>query len=234
MTGTRLLVVQHEDECPPDLFDGWLSALGVQLDLVLAHRGEPVPPKLEADGLLVLGGHMGAGDDATSPWLPATKELIQLVVDDGAPFLGICLGHQLATVALGGTVGRNPGGTTRGVVPIGLTDAGRDDPLLGPHGGDPSIHWNGDIATVVPPGASVLATSPDGSVQALRFGERAWGVQFHPEASMATVEVWATERTPHQAVADKVEAALADVIAAEQRLLSTWQPFARRFAGVLR
>lgn len=234
MSGPRLLVIQHEDECPPDLFDGWLTACGVQIDVVLAHRGQPVPRKLEADGLLVLGGHMGANDDATTPWLPAVRELIGRSIDDGAPFLGICLGHQLATVARGGRVERNPGGTTRGVVPVGLTGAGRDDQLLGAHDGDPSIHWNGDIATVVPPDAVVLATAPDGSVQALRFAERAWGVQFHPEASLPVVEAWATERTPHRAVADRIAAALVEVAAAEPRLLSCWPSFAHRFAALLR
>jgi GMP synthase (glutamine-hydrolysing) len=233
MAAPRLLVVQHEDECPPDLFDGWLSECSIDLDVVQAHRGQPVPAKLEADGLLVLGGHMGAGDDDIVPWLPATRELIRAVVEAGAPFLGICLGHQLATVAMGGTVERNRGGTTRGLVPVGLTDLGRGDPLLGPHEGDASIHWNGDIATAVPPGASVLATAPDGSVQALRFGEQAWGVQFHPEASARVVEGWAAERSAHQAVVDKIQVALAEVVSAEPRLLATWQPLARRFAALL-
>lgn len=233
MISTRLLVVQHEDDCPPDLFEGWLRGAGVELDVVLAHRGDPVPSKPDADGLMVLGGHMGANDDATCAWLPATKDLIRAAVGDEVPFLGICLGHQLATVALGGTVERNAGGTTRGVVPVGLTDAGRADPLLGAHARDRAVHWNGDIATVIPEGASLLAAAPDGSVQALRFGERAWGVQFHPEASDAVVRGWAVERPAGKEVPAKVLKAVDEVVAAQGALRRAWEPFARRFAALL-
>jgi GMP synthase (glutamine-hydrolysing) len=34
-----------------------------------------------------------------------------------------------------------------------------------------------------PTGAAVLARSPGDDCQAFRWGERAWGVQFHPEFS---------------------------------------------------
>lgn len=234
MPAARMAVIQHEDECPPDLFEGWLRSAGVQLDVVQAHRGQPVPSKLEADGLLILGGHMGANDDDSCAWLPATKELIRSVVADGAPFLGICLGHQMAAVALGGRVERNAGGTTRGIVPVGLTDAGRADPLLGAQADQPSVHWNSDIVTAVPEGAALLATSPDGSAQALRFAELAWGVQFHPEASAALVKGWLVERGPGKPVPEKVQAAFAGVVEAEPRLREAWEPFARRFAALLR
>lgn len=229
----RVLVIQHEDECPPAWFGNWLEDAGVVLDVVLAHRGEAVPSKPDADGVLVLGGHMGANDDDACAWLAPTKELIRGAVAARVPMLGICLGHQLAAVALGGEVRPNEHGTTRGLVPVGLTDAGRADPLLGPHDGDPSVHWNGDIAACLPPDATVLATAPDGSIQAARFGERAWGVQFHPEASAAVVAGWAVERPPGRAVPPKVQAAVDVVAAEEERLRAAWAPLARRFAALL-
>jgi GMP synthase (glutamine-hydrolysing) len=234
MTRPRLLVVQHEDECPPAWFGEWLADEGVVLDVVLAHRGEPVPEAPEgADGVLVLGGHMGANDDAAHPWLAPTKELIRGAVGTDVPFLGICLGHQLAVAALGGEVRPNERGTTRGVVQIGLTDAGRADALFGPHDQDPSVHWNGDIAVRLPSHATVLATAPDGSVQAARFGPQAWGVQFHPEASPAVVAGWAVERPPGRGVPPKVQVAVDAVAAAEDRLRSAWAPLARQFAALL-
>ena len=49
--------------------------------------------------------------------------------------------------------------------------------------GRQAVQWNDDIVTRLPAAASVLAVAPDGSVQAARFGARAWGVQFHPEVS---------------------------------------------------
>lgn len=230
----RLLVVQHEDPCPPAWFGDWLAAAGVGLDVLEAHEGQRLPEDLDAhDGLLVLGGEMGADDDERCPWLPPTKALIRLAVRAGRPLLGICLGHQLATVALGGSIGRNPSGTTRGVVPVGLTEAGHDDPLLTGFDGCLSVHWNGDVATALPLGAARLASAPDGTVQAVRFGPLAWGVQFHPEASAAVVAGWAVPRSPDRPVPAHVQAAVDDVAAAEVELRATWRPLAERFAAIV-
>lgn len=231
---TRLLVVQHEDPCPPAWFGDWLADDGIELDVVLAHRGGVLPPDLrDHAGLLVLGGEMGANDDERCPWLPLTKELVRDGAGLGRPVLGICLGHQVVTVALGGSVARNPGGTTRGVVPVHLSDAGHDDPLLAGCDDLPSVHWNGDVATALPRGATVLATAPDGSVQAARFAELVWGVQFHPEASAGVVAGWAVPRAPHARVPAHVQAAADAVAAAEDELRIAWRPLAQRFAALL-
>lgn len=231
---TRVLVVQHEDPCPPAWFGQWLLDDGVALEVVAAHRGEPVPPDLRGrEGLLLLGGEMSAGDDARCPWLPATKGLVRAGLDSGTPMLGICLGHQLMTVALGGSVERNVAGMTRGVVPVRLTDEGGEDPLLAGCDGLPAVHWNGDVAAALPSGATTLARAPDGTVQAARFGERAWGVQFHPEASAAVVAGWAVPRAPGASVPVHVQAAADAVAAAEEKLRAAWRPLAQRFARLL-
>ena len=70
---------------------------------------------------------MGANDDATSPWLPAVKELIREAAADGVPTLGICLGHQLATVALGGEVLPNPAGRQFGLQDVNWEPAAHLD-----------------------------------------------------------------------------------------------------------
>ena len=161
----RLLVVQHEPDAPLAWLGEWWAAAGVELDVVRGDLGQPVPSRLAgsgADGLVVLGGAMGANDDAEHPWLTPTKELVRDSVRRGLPVLGVCLGHQLASVALGGRVGRNPGGRTIGLVPVALTAEGQGDPLLSGLGGSPAVHFNDDVVLDVPPGATVLARLPDG------------------------------------------------------------------------
>ena len=55
---------------------------GVELDVCRAYDGDPVPSSIEGyDGLVVMGGAMGAHDDEKAPWLPATRELIRLAAD---------------------------------------------------------------------------------------------------------------------------------------------------------
>lgn len=230
-----LLVIQHEDACPPAWFGAWLREAGLQLTIVRAHRGDTIPSTCAGHrGLLVLGGEMGANDDSTVPWLEHTRSLLTAAVRDGVPTLGICLGHQLLTVALGGTVTRNPHGLAKGLTSVTLTLAGHDDALLGGFDGTRSIQWNHDIAARLPAGAVALATAPDGTVQAARFGPVAWGVQFHPEAAPAVFRSWTTDKELPGGVRAKLEPIAAQVDAAEAELRATWQPLAARFAEVVR
>jgi GMP synthase (glutamine-hydrolysing) len=237
VSSLRLLVIQHEDTCPPEWFGRWWAAQGVAVDVLAAHTGVPVPRSL-ADGqagLVVLGGEMGANDDAAYGWLAPTKSLIREVVGSGLPFLGICLGHQLASAALGGVVRPNAHGHATGLTPVALTPAGKSDALLGALPLDAlAVQWNNDVVTELPAGAVQLATAPDGTVQAARFAPRAWGLQFHPECSPALFRRWTLDK-PSGALprADGIDvpAAARAIDAAEQRLRDTWEPVARAFAA---
>jgi GMP synthase (glutamine-hydrolysing) len=233
VTAPRVLVIQHEDDCPPAWLGDWLVAAGLTLDVRLGHRGDAIPSDLDgSDALIVLGGEMGASDDDANPWLPATRDLIAAVVPSGAPFLGVCLGHQLAAVALGGEVVVNPVGQALGLTPFGPTAVGATDDLLSAvRLGAAAVQWNRDIVSRLPEGATPLATSPDGTVQAIRFGPMAWGIQFHPEVSPAIFESWVYGS--REAPTPEALAALAQIYGAEDQLRSDWQPLADRFADVV-
>lgn len=195
-SGPRVLVVQHEDDCPVAMIEPWLAEVGLRCDVLPAHEGRAVPAHLvDHVALVVLGGRMGAQDDAEHRWLTPTRALIATTVSAGMPFLGVCLGHQLGAVALGGQVHRHVR-PTRALHPLGLTAEGRADELLGGLGPVPAVlHWNDDVVTRTPTASTVLARSPDGAVQALRLGPRAWGVQFHPEVTAGTVRGWTSGRS---------------------------------------
>jgi GMP synthase (glutamine-hydrolysing) len=233
VTPPRILVVQHEDDCPPAWFGDWLVAAGLIVDVRLGHRGDAVPRDLDgADALLVLGGEMGAYDDEKHPWLTATKDLIATVVPTGAPFLGVCLGQQLAAVALGGEVIANPAGQALGLTPFGPTPAGATDDLFAVvRLGAAAVQWNRDIVSRLPDGATCLARSPDGTPQAIRFGPSAWGVQFHPEVTPALFESWVYGG--REAPTPEALAALAQIYDAEGQLRTDWRPLAERFADVV-
>jgi GMP synthase (glutamine-hydrolysing) len=233
VSAPRILVVQHEDDCPPAWLGDWTAAAGLALDVRRGHRGDAVPRDLVgADALIVLGGEMGAHDDDAHPWLRDTKELIASTVSSGAPFLGICLGQQLAAVALGGDVIANPAGQALGLTPFAPTPAGVTDDLLSAvRLGAAAVQWNRDVVSRLPEGATSLATSPDGTVQAIRFGPSAWGVQFHPEVSPAVFESWVYGG--REAPTPEALAALAQVYGAEEQLRADWRPLADRFAQVV-
>jgi GMP synthase (glutamine-hydrolysing) len=112
------------------------------------------------------------------PWMERTAELLRELVREEVPLLGICFGHQLLGHALGGRVERNACGREMGTVELTLS---RSDPVIG-HAG--AWHVNSthvDTLVELPPAAELLGTTQLEPHAAVRFGEAAWGVQFHPE-----------------------------------------------------
>lgn len=232
----RLLVIQHTATCPPGLLGQWLDERGIDLDVRLGERGDDIPSTLsEHDGLMVLGGGMGANDDATSPWLTPVKALIADAVISGKPQLGVCLGHQLMATALGGSSAPNPLGKARGLTLFHPGAEGRADPLLGSAApGSLGLQWNDDVVDILPDGCTILATAPDGSVQAARFGDTAWGVQFHPEATPEIFRSWAVHRATDAAwPLETLHTAADEFTAHEAEVAAAWEPLAQRFAEIL-
>lgn len=235
MAGPRILVVEHEESCPPHLVGRWLSEAGCMLEICRPYAGDALPALTSYDGVLVLGGEMGANDDDAVAWLAPLKAGIRDAVAAGTPLLGICLGHQLVAVALGGEVSPNPLGQTVGLTEVAWTEAAADDDwVAGRTGDETAIHWNNDVVVRLPEGAVVLARSPGREVQVARFGPRAWGIQAHPEVDADVVRHWAvTERDEHVSLGRDPDAVLAAIEDAGEALVAHWQPLVARFAALV-
>ena len=234
---STVLVVEHDAECPPAWFGSWLAEAGVDLDVCRPYAGDALPAGLSAyDGLLVLGGPMGANDDDKHAWLGQVKELVREARATDLPTLGICLGHQLIAVALGGTVTRNPHGQQVGLLGVGWTEAARDDrlfaPLATPRRG---VQWNDDVVAALPGDATLLAGTGREEVQAARYGPLMWGVQLHPEVDVPVLRPWAeSDRGSHETRGIDTDAVLRDIDAAREELDDAWRPLAAGFADLVR
>ena len=164
-----------------------LRAAGLTLDERFLAAGDPLPDPREADGIIAFGGAQSAADLAAQPVLAAEAEVLRDAVAAGVPVLGICLGGQLLSHALGGEIRR---ARRRAVTWRELTPEDSGDPLFGPHSSVPALHWNEDVFTL-PPGAVEVVRGPEPEgVEAFRFGDRAWGTQFHPEVDAAALDGW--------------------------------------------
>ena len=159
-----------------DLIRGELGADAGSVAVVDA-RTDSLARLRDFDALVITG----SPESVTSrkPWIVEAERAVASVARDGTPTFGICFGHQLLAQALGGNVEQNPRGREIGSVEVELVEedslfAGLPSPLV-------ANMSHRDSATVLPPGARVLARTKLEPHAAVRFLPRAWGVQFHPE-----------------------------------------------------
>jgi GMP synthase (glutamine-hydrolysing) len=187
-TGPNLLVLQHIACEPPGAYEDELRDRGGELHRVIADQGEPLPDWRGFDGIIAMGGPMGAYEDDRLPWLRAEKELIAEAVSAGAPFWGVCLGSQLLAASLGASVA--PGTVPEvGVLPVYRTAEGAADPVFSVMPDEfEALQWHSDTFEL-PDDAVQLARSDAYEQQAFVF-KHAYAVQFHIEVGTALAAEW--------------------------------------------
>lgn len=150
--------------------------------------GDAVPTHLNGvSGLCLMGGPMSVNDDL--PWIPPLLALIREAVASDIPVIGHCLGGQLMSKALGGTVGANPAKEI-GWADVRITDADAARPWLG-DAADPMLafHWHGETFSL-PPGAARILDSALCANQAYVLNDRHIGMQCHVEMTPALIASW--------------------------------------------
>lgn len=236
MPGPRVLAIEHDVDCPPALFGGWLADAGATVEICRPYVGQPLPTPGQYDALLVLGGPMAATDDDEHGWLAPLRDLVRAAAEAGTPTLGICLGHQICAAAFGGTVEPNPRGQQLGLLDVGWTAAAATDPLLGPVSTPRrAVQWNDDLVTRLPDDAVALAVTAQGETQAARFATTVWGVQWHPEVDRGVLDLWARDdEERHVAAGIDQQRVLTEIDDAREELEKAWRPLAETFAALAR
>ncbi|MFD5831098.1 type 1 glutamine amidotransferase [Lentzea sp. NPDC060358] len=235
MNAPRLLVLQPSESDPLAKLGDWLEAEGVELDLVPL-KEQPAPQTLDGyQGVVCLGGEMGALDDLEHPWLADARRLLSNAVAQRVPTLAICLGAQLLAAATGGQVRKGPQGPEVGVLLVAKRDASGRDPLFADLPFTPDVlQFHNDEVHLLPPGAEHLAASPKYPNQAFRVGESAYGLQFHIETTPEIVLNWAAKDPDSAACARAHHFDLEFLEEAHRDFEEVWQPFVARFARMVR
>ena len=183
----RVLTIVHQEHSTTGRVGELLVERGCCLDRRCPNLGEPLPEDLSPyAAAIVFGGPQSANDDHL-PGIRAELDWLEhKALPAGIPLLGICLGAQMIARVLGSRVGPHPDGLVEiGYHPVYPTPAGEryfDGATM-------FYQWHRETFEI-PSGAEHLAHNDAFDAQAFRYGRHVYGIEFHPEMTLAMIERW--------------------------------------------
>lgn len=187
-----VLILQHQVPENAAYLATWLDQRNIPYVICNAGAGDEFDSSIDPySALAVMGGGMSANDALMSN--RQAEILILQAVLRNIPVIGHCLGGQLMSRALGGTITASPKPEI-GWQPISYESS----PLVQQwFGSDPTptvIHWHYD-AFSVPSGATLLAKSDACPNQAWCMGPHL-AMQFHIEINEEKIHRWVNDDDP--------------------------------------
>ena len=184
----KFLVLQHINIEHPGIFLKFMKEDNILVDTVELDENEKIPNLDKYDAMIVMGGPMDTWQEEIHPWLKIEKESIHNFVSvKKKPYLGLCLGAQLLSEAIGGKV-RKMKVPEIGVLNVSIKD---DESIFKDMDKNlKALQWHSYEVCNLPSSAKILASSPVCNIQAFS-SEKAFGLQFHVEQTCETVPQWA-------------------------------------------
>jgi len=175
---------RHVNCTIPGYLCGFLEERGIPFEIACVGEGTTVPDSLhDVSGLVFMGGP----GDVNSPvaWMREERSMIQKAAAHGTPVMGVCLGAQMISKALGGKVSSDYK-LEVGWHHVEMVTGAEEFPWFE---NLPSrfevFQWHAHEFTL-PPGATPLLTSRCTPCQAFSTGNML-AMQFHLEITADTV-----------------------------------------------
>lgn len=154
-----------------------------------------LPSLHDLDWLVIMGGAMGVQDSDQYPWILSELEFIKEAIHCGKIVIGVCLGSQLIASALGARVYKNAEPEI-GFWPVKFTTKAQQDVVFRHFPEELNVmHFHFDTFDL-PEGAVAMANTSVTAVQAFRYGNNVFALQFHSELTESNVSVFINELTP--------------------------------------
>ncbi|OEU56219.1 MAG: amidotransferase [Desulfobulbaceae bacterium S3730MH12] len=186
--------------------ESWLQNANYGITNTKFYESSVLPDVNEIDLLVVMGGPMSVNDKDEFPWLALEKKFIRDVIEKGKSVLGVCLGAQLITSAMGAQIYPNKVKEI-GWFPVQAV-ASTDNSVFSFPAKAEVFHWHGETFSL-PSGATLIATSEGCENQAFQIGRSVIGLQFHlettPELAREIVSNCRDEIIPSQYVQTEEE-----------------------------
>jgi GMP synthase (glutamine-hydrolysing) len=183
-----IVVLQHDAQRPPALIGEYLREARFELDVRRLDRGDALPDAGELAGLaalVTLGGAQQVDDPKNHPFLAGERVLLAAALAGEVPTLGVGLGAQQLVLAAGGDV------YARAELRLGwdpIEFSARDEFVFDVDPRPLVFSWRSYTCRL--PGDALLLADTEAEPQIFRFGEVAWGVQFHPEIDRRLLLGW--------------------------------------------
>lgn len=171
----------------PGYLGTFLENHNIPFEVICIDEGITVPQSLnDISGFIFMGGSMNVTDSLQ--WISDEKKLIQNAINNNIPVMGICLGAQLMSAALGGDITHNSN------MEIGWHKVEKDKNNKNhewlnqlPENFIP-FHWHADTFSI-PEGVTVLLHSQCRNNQAFSINNSI-ALQFHLEMTTEMVKEW--------------------------------------------
>jgi GMP synthase-like glutamine amidotransferase len=185
----NVLIAKHVDIEGPGLIEACLRKAKIPYQVLSLEAGSRLPRLDDLTHIVILGGPMNVYEEDRYPFLIEEDLFIKEALQRGKSILGICLGAQLIAKALGAKIFK-ASVKEIGWYDVSLTRIGSIDPFFSRLPKTFSVfQWHGDTFEI-PHGAVLIATSPLVPHQAFRYGENAYGLQFHLEVTQDIIREW--------------------------------------------
>lgn len=191
----KVILVRHNPEAGDDRASTWLAESGYAIEWRAPYEGDALDDALDDSiaGTVMYGGPHCMTEPETYPWLKDEAAWAKRCVDADKPVLGFCLGAQVLAHALGAEISPHESGIHEfGYYPLKVTPEGAEvipDGLV-----VVEAHFH---QFETPEGAERLASTEIYRNQAFRYGDKAYGFQFHPEKTPAGFRRWQEELAFH-------------------------------------
>jgi GMP synthase (glutamine-hydrolysing) len=183
----RIHALYHEPYEGPGNIKNWADMKGYRINSTSLYNKENLPDTDDFDMLLIMGGSMSVNDEKKYSWLKKEKNLIRESVNKNKAILGICLGAQLISSALGGKVYKN-NFMEIGWFPVQFKNTLLNNQLKKILPEELTVfHWHGETFEN-PPGAIGFASSEATANQAFISGSQVIGLQFHLEMTVNDIK----------------------------------------------
>ena len=185
----NVLIIKHIEIGGPGLIEYYLKQEKISKQILNLETGIPLPKLDDLTHIVLLGGPMNVYEEDRYPLLREEDLFIKEAIQRGKSILGICLGAQLIAKALRAKVFKAPVKEI-GWYDVSLTRIGSIDPLFSKLPKPFSVfQWHEDTFEI-PHSAILIATSSLVPYRAFRYGDNAYGLQFHLEITQEMIHKW--------------------------------------------